>query len=96
MSPTRQRACFKLRIAMSLMPAWPACAHRLRRGPLRAPRFLVRLVVENLAHPRRVELAAPLADDDGGHAIADQVRQRAGFRHEAIDAEDQCEAATGT
>ena len=34
----------------------------------------------------------PLGDDDGRHAVADQVGQRARLRHEAVDAEDQREA----
>ena len=47
---------------------------------------------EHPLHPRGIELAAPLADDHGGHAVADQVRQRPRFRHEPVDAEDQRQA----
>src|SRR5579862_2357197 len=46
-------------------------------------------------HLRMVELVLPFRYDDGRHAVADEVRQRARLGHEAIDAEDQRQATHG-
>src|SRR5438128_6404110 len=58
---------------------------------LRVLRVFRRLPVEDAAHARFVELVAPLADDDRGDAVADQIGQGPRLRHEAIDAEDESE-----
>src|SRR5438105_15747581 len=50
-------------------------------------RLFFRLAVEYLVHPSHVDLAAPFADDDRRDTIADEVRERASLRHEAVDAE---------
>ncbi|MDT9001587.1 hypothetical protein RQP53_20085 [Paucibacter sp. APW11] len=42
-----------------------------------------------------VQIAGPFGDDQGGHTVADQIGQRAGFAHEAIDAKDQGRAPIG-
>jgi len=39
-----------------------------------------------------VERAVPVGDHDGGHRVADQVRERARGRHEPVDADEQREA----
>jgi hypothetical protein len=33
-----------------------------------------------------IEAVTPAADNDGGYAVADQVRKSAGLGHEAVDA----------
>src|SRR5262249_42711549 len=40
-----------------------------------------------------VELALPAAYDDGGDAVADEVRQRPALAHELVDAEQDGEAS---
>ncbi len=42
-----------------------------------------------------VEFVFPTGDDDGRDRIADEVGERAAFRHEAVDAEDQRHAGDG-
>src|SRR5450755_3200892 len=50
------------------------------------------LAVERAAQAIGVEIAGPLGDDDSGDTVADQVRECACFRHEAVDAEDERQA----
>src|SRR5450830_537540 len=42
-----------------------------------------------------VQFFFPFRHDDGGHAVADEVGQRAAFAHEAVDAQDQRHAGHG-
>ena len=51
--------------------------------------FASRLVAQVLSETRFVYLAAPFADDDRGHAVADQVRHGHRLPHEPMDAEHQ-------
>ena len=51
----------------------------LRRG------FVVQVHMQLLF----IKFTAPLANHHGGHAIADQVGQGAGFRHETVNPQDQ-------
>ena len=51
--------------------------------------FGLRLVVEMRAHPLDIERTFPFRDHDGRDAVADQVGERARFRHEAVDPQDQ-------
>ena len=52
-------------------------------------------VREDPAGARRVELLFPARDDDGADAVPDQVRDRAGLGHEAVDTEEEREARHG-
>ena len=51
-----------------------------------------RLLVQMLAHPLAVQRVLPLRHHHGGDTVADQVGERAGLRHEAVDAQDQRDA----
>ena len=42
-----------------------------------------------------VHLPAPVTDYDAGNAVADHIGERAGFGHEAVNAENECEAGNG-
>lgn len=43
----------------------------------------------------RIELTLPLRDDDGGDSVADEVDEGSHLGHEAVDAEEECEARDG-
>src|SRR5262245_47520764 len=59
-------------------------------GFLTDGRFRSRLQLRS--QPSLIELSAPLRDDDGRNAVAHQIGERPRLRHEAIDAEDECDA----
>src|SRR5829696_5245162 len=54
-----------------------------------------RRVVQDLAEPFVVSVALPLGDDHRGHGVADEVGDRPGLGHEAVDADDERDAHGG-
>ena len=49
------------------------------------------LAGEHALHLDEVDLAGPLADQQGGHGVAGEVGQGAGLGHEAVDADDDAD-----
>jgi hypothetical protein len=51
--------------------------------------FDQRRVVQDLLEPFVVSVALPPGDDHRGHGVTDEVGERPGLRHEAVDADDE-------
>src|SRR5258708_3573909 len=72
--------------------SWRGWGLMLDKNFLRHVCLCLGFIIEVRPHAVNIESPLPPRDDDGCDAIPDEICQRAGLRHEAVDAEDQSDA----